>query len=173
MRSHAEKVAYTSLTVCIAMILSYLETLLPYIPLPGFKPGFANIATAVALFCLGLPSALSVSLIRILLSSLLFGSPVSLLFSISGGIFTLVVLIIYRAILNKYVGFLGLGVLSSAAHCIGQSIAASALYGVSLLFTYLPWILLLSIPTGLLTGAITYTIVSRIKKLRLGALKSN
>lgn len=171
MRSHAERVAYTAVLICVAMMLSYLEALLPYVPIPGFKPGLANIATAVALFCLGLPSAVTVSVFRILLSSLLFGSPVSLLFSLAGGLLSLGVLAIYKILLKNFVGLVGLGVLSSAFHCIGQSIAAAILYGASLLFTYLPWILLLSIPTGILTGAITYAILTRIKKLRIGASK--
>lgn len=155
------------------MMLSYLETLLPYVPIPGFKPGLANIATMVALFCLGLQNAVCVSVFRILLSSLLFASPVSLLFSISGGLTSLCILTLYKFILNKYIGLIGLGVLSSAAHCIGQSVSAALLYGVSLLFTYLPWILLLSIPTGVLTGSITYAILIRIRKLRINKLKGN
>lgn len=173
MRSHAERVAYTAALICVALMLSYLETLLPYIPIPGFKPGLANIATAIALFCLGLSNAITVSLFRILLSSLLFGSPVTLFFSLVGGIFSLCILALYKAFLFKVVGLVGLGVLSSAAHCIGQSIAAAILYGVSLLFTYLPWVLLLSIPTGVLTGIITYTILTRIKNLRISASKGN
>ena len=171
MRSHAEKVAYTALLICVAMMLSYLETLLPYIPLPGFKPGLANIATAVALFCLGLPCAVTVSVFRIILSSLLFGSPVSLFFSLAGGLLSICVLALYKVILNNFIGLIGLGVISSAAHCIGQCVAAAVFYGASLLFTYLPWILLLSVPTGLLTGSVTYAILTRIKKLRLGALR--
>jgi len=166
MLSHAKSVAYTAILVCVAMLLSYLESLLPYIPVPGFKPGLANIAVAVALLRFGLPCAITVSLTRILLSSLLFGAPVSLIFSLAGGICSLCILAVYYFFLTKIIGLIGLGVLSSAAHCIGQSLAASIMYGTSLLFTYLPWILLLSIPTGLLTGAITYTIIIRIKKLR-------
>ena len=171
MRSHAERVAYTAILVCVAMMLSYLEALLPYVPLPGFKPGLANIATTVALFSLGLPSAVAVSILRISLSSLLFGSPVSFMFSLAGGLLSLAALAIYKIILRRFVGLIGLGVTSSSAHCIGQSIAAAILYGTPLLFTYLPWILLLSIPTGILTGAISYAILTKIKKLRIGALK--
>ena len=173
MRSHAERVAYTAALICVSLMLSYLETLLPYIPLPGFKPGLANIAPAVALICLGLPDAITVSLFRIILSSLLFGSPVTLLFSLAGGVFSLCILALYKIILKKFIGLIGLGILSSAAHCIGQGLTAAIIYGASLLFTYLPWILLLSIPTGVLTGAITYAILSRIKNLRINVSKGN
>ena len=171
MRSHAEKVAFSSILICVALMLSYLETLLPYIPIPGFKPGIANIAITVALFRLGLPSAVFVSISRILLSTLLFSSPSTLIFSLSGGICSLCVLAIYILLLNRFIGLIGLGVLSSTAHCIGQSLAASLLYGTSILFTYLPWILLLAIPTGILTGTLSYLILVKIKKLRLGVTK--
>ena len=167
MRSHAEKVAYTASLIAVAMMLSYLETLLPYLPIPGFKPGLANIATMVAFFYLGLPSAITVSLFRIALSSLLFASPVSLVFSLSGGLLSLCVLALYNAMLKNKLGLMGLGLLSSVAHCIGQSIAASILYGPSLLFTYLPWLILLAVPMGILTGTITYGIISRLKTRRI------
>ena len=167
MRSHAEKVAYTASLIAVAMMLSYLETLIPYLPIPGFKPGLANIATMVAFFYLGLPSAVTVSLFRIALSSLLFASPVSLVFSLSGGLLSLGVLALYNALLKNKIGLIGLGVLSSVSHCVGQSIAASVLYGPSLLFTYLPLLILLAIPTGILTGTLTYGIISRLKKSRI------
>ena len=163
MRSHAKNVAYISMMVCVAMLMSYLEALLPYIPIPGFKPGLANLAVTVTYFYLGLPSAITISLIRIFLTSLLFGSPVSLLFSVVGGIFTLSVITVYHLVFRNRIGTIGLCVLCSAFHCIGQSLSASILYGASLLFTYLPWILLLSIPTGVLTGTLTYVIISKLK----------
>lgn len=166
MQSHAKKIAYSSMLVCVALLLSYLETLLPYIPIPGFKPGLANLAVTLSYFFLGLPFAATVSIMRILLSSLLFGSPVSLLFSLTGGVFSLGILAAYRYILRDHIGIIGLCVLSSAFHCIGQSVAASILYGASLLFTYLPWILLLSIPTGILTGALTFSIAIKLKTIK-------
>ena len=163
MRSYAEKVAYTSALVCVAMLLSYLESFLPVIPIPGFKPGLANLAVMVAFYRLGAHYAASVSLIRIFLSSLLFGSPVSLVFSLAGGVLSFVTLLICNILLNRCVGLIGIGVLCAAAHCIGQCIAASALYGASLLLSYLPWLLLLSIATGMLTGALSHAVLIRIK----------
>ncbi|MBR2460023.1 MAG: Gx transporter family protein [Clostridia bacterium] len=163
MRSSAEKVAYTSVFVCVALMLSYLESFLPYLPIPGFKPGLANLAVMISYFCLGLTAAATVSVCRILLSSLLFGSPVSLIFSLVGGILSLGVLALYGKLMKRVIGAVGLGVLCAAIHCVGQCIAASALYGAPLLFTYLPWLLVLSVATGALTGALTHATVGRLK----------
>lgn len=161
-RSFAKRTAYCAAFVCVAMLLSYLEALLPILPFPGFKPGLANLAVMVAYFWLGLPSAAAVSLCRIALSALLFGSPVSLLFSICGGALSLCALLLHRLWLKHAIGAIGLGVISAALHCVGQTLAASILYGAALLFTYLPWLLILSIFTGALSGVLLHTALRKL-----------
>ena len=162
MRSRAKKIAYTSVMVCVALMLSYLEALIPYLPIPGFKPGLANLSTMVAYLLFGLPTAISVSICRIALSAILFGSPLSLLFSVSGGIASLLAIAAFNTGIGKFFGMVGLGVSSAAMHCVGQCVSASILYGISILFSYLPWLLLLSVPTGILTGELSGIIARRL-----------
>ena len=166
MPSSAKRVAYTASLVCVAMLLSYLESLLPYLPIPGFKPGLANLAVMVAYFTMDLPTAATVSLCRIALSSLLFGSPTTFLFSLCGGALSLAALALTGALSNRFFGALGVGMSCSSAHCIGQCLAAAMLYGGAILLSYLPWLLLLSIPTGALTGALTPPILRRLSGLK-------
>ena len=162
MRSSAKATAYCAILTASALLLSYLESLLPLIPFPGFKLGLANLAIMLAFFKLGLSYAFFVSLCRTAISALLFGSPISLLFSVSGAILSLTVLILYRYALKKFVGAIGLGVLSAAMHCIGQTLAASFIYGFYLLISYLPWLLLLSLLTGTLTGWLLHLILNKL-----------
>lgn len=166
MRSSAKELAYCAVFICAALVLSYLEALLPYVPIPGFRPGLANIAVMSACFLLGTRQAASVALCRIALSSLLFGSPVSLLLSLCGGLTSVAVLALAVRSSRGAVGCIGIGCLCSAAHCIGQCLAASLLYGAALLLTYLPWLLLLAVPTGALTGALTHITVRALYRLR-------
>ena len=80
MRSQADKVAYCAVFTALGLILSYVEALIPInllIPIPGFKLGLANLAVMIAFFSLGYGYAAAVSLCRILLTALLFGSVTS------------------------------------------------------------------------------------------------
>ncbi len=166
MRSSAEHIAYCSVFVCAALALSYLEVLLPYVPIPGFRPGLANIAVMSAFFLLGMTDAAAVALCRVALSAVLFGSPISFLFSLCGGLFSIAALAVTKKLLRGGVGCIGIGVLCAASHCVGQCLVASLLYGASLLVTYLPWLLLLSLPTGALTGSLTYVTVKSLSRYR-------
>ena len=78
------------LLVALAMILSYVESLIPaFVAVPGVKVGLANIVVIFALYTLGPVEALTVSLLRVILSSFLFGSVLSLLYSLSGALLSL------------------------------------------------------------------------------------
>ena len=68
-----------------AMILSFVESRIPaFVAIPGVKVGLANIAVIFTLYKLGVKEAIAISMVRVLLISMLFGSPVSLIYSISG-----------------------------------------------------------------------------------------
>lgn len=155
MRSLAEKVSYCALFTVFGLMLSYIEGLIPLnmiLPIPGFKLGLANIAVLFAFFTFGFSCAAFVSLCRITLSALLFGTVNSFLFSISGGLLTLVALLLYKQLLHRFNGIIGLSVLCAAMHNIGQCLACAALFSYQVLTFYLPYLLLISLVTGSLTG---------------------
>lgn len=89
-RKHASahRVAIDAALLSAALMLSYLEHLIPFGPLThflGFKPGFANIVTVLAFSLLSPLDALAVSLLRVGITGVLFGSWTSLFFSFCGG----------------------------------------------------------------------------------------
>ncbi|NTW72822.1 MAG: Gx transporter family protein, partial [Eubacteriaceae bacterium] len=92
MRNNTKKLVYISMLVTQAMILSYIESLLPAIPIQGAKLGLANIATVLALSTLDLKSCFLIVIARTLLSGLLFGSMASIIYSMTGGLLSLVVM---------------------------------------------------------------------------------
>ncbi len=158
MQSQAKKVAFCSVFAALGLILSYVEALIPInliIPFPGFKLGLSNLAVLLAFFCLGFYYACAVSICRITLSSLLFGSITSFLFSLAGGILTLAVLFLYKILLHKVNGVLGLCVLCAAMHNIGQCLVCAMLFGISVITFYLPYLLVFSLITGSITGIIS------------------
>ena len=169
MRSYAEKTARSALFLALAMILSYVEAIVPLgavIPIPGFKLGLASLAVTGAFFLLGLPYAIAVSVGKTLLSSLLFGSVTSFWFSFSGGLLVLLTLGIYRLVRPKTLGCIGLSVICAAMHNAGQCLAASVLFGFSVLVYYLPALLFAALATGTVTGILLYLILKYTKHIK-------
>lgn len=152
--------------VAFAMMLSYLEAVLPLqaiIPLPGFRLGLANVAV-MATFCLFSPvDAACVSAIRILLVGLLFGSATSLYFSALGGLCSFLMLLLLRYV-GKRLSFIGASVLCAAAHNTGQIIAAVTLFGTGIVFSYLSLLLIASAVYGGVVGLLLNLMIPRLEK---------
>lgn len=148
-----------------AMLLSYLEVLLPLnvlLPLPGFRLGLANVAV-VAVFCLLSPvDAAIVSGVRIALMGLLFGTVTSVYFSVMGGAFSFLMLLLLGKI-GKKCSFLGVSILCAAAHNTGQILAAVTLFGTSLIPSYLPFLLFASVVYGGIVGVLLNLLLPRLQ----------
>ena len=123
----------------------------PLLPLPGIKLGLANIITLLLLQRFSARDALLVLLCRILLSGLLFGQAVSILYSLAGGLLSLGVMALATRLLQKKLLFLA-GALGGLAHNLGQLGAALLLTSTPGVLSYLPALILSGILTGLFTG---------------------
>ena len=109
--------------IALAMILSYLENLIPiYFVVPGIRLGLANIVTIIALTELGLKSAIIVSFGRIILSGILFGNVTVIIYSLAGATLSLLVMCIVRRI--KAFTLTGVSICGAVAHNFGQIIVA-------------------------------------------------
>jgi heptaprenyl diphosphate synthase len=162
-----KKLTLNSMLISLAVVLSYVERFIPLeliVPLPGIKLGFANIVTMFALFFLGIPSAITVTVLRCLLTSLLFGGMSSLLYSLSGAFFALNVMILLKLGYNKFFSLLGISMGGAAAHNTGQIIMASLMMRNTAIFSYLPFLLLTGLGTGLITAVITVNLFRIIEK---------
>lgn len=155
--SSARRLALDGAMLCVALALSYLESILPawtLIPLPGVKLGFANIVTVLLVRRGYAADGAAVSFARICLSALLFGGPVSLFISLAGGASAYAALCLCTFVLGRFVGLLGTSVLSAAAHNIGQLSAVAVLMSPTAAFAYLPVLLFAALFTGTITGII-------------------
>ncbi len=151
-----------------AMLCSYLEFLLPvfaFMPLPGVKLGLANVVTVILFFFVSPIDAGLVLTARVALSALLFGTPVSLFFSAMGGALAFLSLFLTRPLSHRFIGFVGISVLSAAAHQTGQIIAATILFGAGVFLLYLPVLLLAAVLTGTLTGMLIVILENRLERL--------
>lgn len=81
------KIAYGAMLVALAMIFSYVESLIPIsIGIPGIKLGVANLVTVLGIFFLGPCEVLTVVIMRIFLVGFMFGNGVSIIYSLAGGL---------------------------------------------------------------------------------------
>ena len=152
-----------SALVAVAMILSYVESMIPaFVAVPGVKMGLSNIATVFALYSLGWPYAICVSVVRVLLSSLLFGNFVSLIYSLSGAFLALEIMILLKK-LDKF-STVGVSVAGGVGHNIGQTIAACIVMENAAISLYIIPLLVSGTISGVLIGLVAGNLVERVKK---------
>ena len=156
------KLATIAVIVAVAMILSFVESRIPaFVAIPGVKVGLANIAVIFALYKLGWREALSVSLVRVVLVALLFGSVVSLAYSIAGAVLSLSLMILLRKI--GLFTEIAVSVVGGITHNIGQIFVAFLLLESDVVFYYLPFLLISGIIAGIAVGAASALLIKRIK----------
>lgn len=147
-----KKLTTLSLFTTISLAVYAIESAIPpLVPLPGIKLGLANIVTLVLLRRFRARDALTVLCCRILLSALLFGQALSLLYSFAGGLASLLVMWLVMKLLQKKWIFLT-GAMGGLTHNMGQLLTAWAVTATAGVFAYLPFLVLSGVITGLFTG---------------------
>lgn len=104
-----------------AIALHMIEAVIPS-PLPGVKPGIANIVTLYVLLQYGFTTAAWVSILRVFASSLLLGQFLSPTFALSlaGAISSLAILWLAMHLPKQYFSAVSLSILAAFAHIAGQ-----------------------------------------------------
>ena len=156
-----KKLTTLALTITFALILSYIESKIPpLVAIPGIKVGLANIAVIFTLYKFGIKEAITVSLIRVLLVSMMFGTGVSLIYSISGAILSLSVMIVLKKITP--LREIAVSVCGGVMHNVGQIAAASFMLSTNVVVYYLPFLLLSGTVAGVAVGIVSATLVQKI-----------
>jgi len=159
--SPARRVATAAVLCAVSLLFSYLESFIP-MPVPGMKIGLANLIPLLLLPSLGIPTAACVSLLRIGLSALLFGSPVSFLYSLAGGIVSFAVMaLVFRF---RLFGLTGVSVLGGVCHNLGQILVAIFALGTVRIAVLLPWLILSGTVAGLAVGLLGGAILPRLRR---------
>ena len=156
------KLTQWGLLVAAAMVLSWLESMIP-LPgmMPGMKVGLANLVVVFALYRMSLRDAAGVSLVRVALVSMTFGNAYSFAYSLTGAVLSLAVM----AGLKKLDRFsvLGVSIAGGVCHNIGQLLVAVAVLGTARLGWYLPGLLVSGVLAGTAIGAAGGLVVERVK----------
>ena len=158
-KSSAQKVALYGVLIALAMVLSYVEMLIPLpVGIPGVKPGLANLVVFLALYMMTARGALLISMVRILLVSITFGNGSAFLYSMAGGILSFLVMWIFQK--KDFLLPSGVSIAGGIAHNVGQLLMAAVILENGAVFTYFPVLL----AAGCITGGIIGFLGEQIRK---------
>lgn len=160
------RVAYFGVFTALALIFSYVETLIPiHLGIPGVKLGLANLVILIALYKMSVKETYMLSVVRVVLSGFIFGNLFSIIYSLAGGLLSLTVM----AFLKKCDKFslIGISIAGGVFHNVGQLIMAAIVLESLSIGYYLPVLLVSGMVTGLLIGITAGEMLKRLNKLHI------
>ena len=166
-RSRTKRVATLGVVASLALLLSYVEFLLPplFVAVPGIKLGLPNVAILFLLYYSGVRDAIGVSFVRVMLSAILFGSVMTLAYSAAGAALSLLVMAVLKRL--KLFSSLGVSVAGAVAHNVGQTIVAVILLDTPQIAYYMIVLTLTGIVTGAFVGILGGLLLRRIPEGKL------
>lgn len=158
-----KKLANMAMLVALAMIFSYVESLIPInFGVPGMKLGVANLVTVTGLYFLEIPEVLAVSVLRVLLTGFLFGNGMSIIYSLAGAVVSLLAMVLVKKMDGNSI--VGVSIIGGVFHNIGQILVAMAVVENLKLIYYLPVLLVAGTVTGFVIGIVAGKILPVVKK---------
>lgn len=159
------KAAYFGVFTALALIFSYVETLIPInFGIPGVKLGLANLVIVIALYKTEWREAMLISIVRIVLSGFIFGNMFSILYSLAGGLFSLAVMVILKD--KDILGIPGVSIAGGVCHNLGQLIVAMIVVKTYQVGYYLPVLMTAGVLTGAVIGIVSGEVLKRITQIR-------
>lgn len=157
------KVAYMGLFLALALVCSYVESLIPfYFGVPGVKLGVTNIVIILMLYCIGAKEAILVSVMRVLLAGFMFGNVFSIIYSLAGGLLSFAVMYLLKR--TKKFKIISISVVGGVSHNIGQLLVAAFVVENYHIFYYGTVLIIAGCVTGMLIGVISTEIILRLNK---------
>lgn len=158
MKKETKTFAILSIMIALSLVLSYVDSLIPIVvTIPGIKLGLANIATVYVLYRLGAKEAIFVSVLRVFLSALLFGTALTLAYSIVGATLSLITMIF----LKKYGSFstVTISIVGAVMHNIGQIGVAILVMSTKEIVYYLPILVVTGVISGIGVGLLAILVL--------------
>ena len=158
-----KKLANMAMLVALAMIFSYVESLIPInFGVPGMKLGVANLVTVTGLYFLKTPEVLAVSVLRVLLTGFIFGNGMSIIYSLAGAVVSLLAMALVKKM--DGISIVGGSITGGVFHNIGQILVAMSVVENLKLIYYLPVLLVAGTVTGFVIGIVAGKILPVVKK---------
>lgn len=159
------RITFMALMVAYSLILYFIESMLPslYFIAPGAKLGLTNIITLSLLYMTGLGDAFFVLVVRVIMSSIFGGGINAFMYSISGGILSMIAMFLIKKINLPGVSMIGVSVVGAVFFNVGQLIVSAMVIRNISIFVYLPILMYISLGTGILVGYTSRYITGRLK----------
>ena len=150
----AKKVSYGAMLIALSLIFSYVEVLIPIsFGIPGIKLGLANLVVVLGLHMLKPMQVFWVLVVRIVLSSMMFGSLFSMIYSLTGGILSFFVMLFLKKMCKGF-SIIGISMAGGVSHNIGQLVVAACVMENMHVFLYMPVLLIAGMMMGMLIGVL-------------------
>lgn len=163
-RTSTQTVALVGILVALALIFSYIEVLIPFnFGIPGVKLGLANLVIVISFYMLSVRDTFIIECIKIAVTSFLFGTFMSFMYSLCGGLLSFIVMLIMKK--TSRFSTMGISIAGGVFHNIGQLGVAVVILGTPKLMYYLPVLLVSGLVTGALIGIIAGAVLNRIGHL--------
>lgn len=157
-----KKTALLGFLLALSMILSYIESVLPLsIGIPGIKLGLPNLIVVILLYLYGEKEALSVNILRIVLTGFMFGNLFAILYALTGAVFSFTVMLIMKK--SNIFSIAGVSIGGGVFHNIGQLIVAMFVVETYAPVFYLPVLLVAGVATGFIIGLISARLMPYIQ----------
>ncbi len=158
------KTAQLGLFLALALILSYVESLIPFsFGIPGIKLGLPNLIVVLLLYRGGASQAALVNFMRILLSGFLFSNLYAILYALAGAVCSLCAMLIGKK--AGVFSVVGVSVLGGVFHNIGQILVAMAVVETFYVGYYIPFLIAAGTVTGAVLGIVAMELIPYLKKV--------
>lgn len=161
------RTAELGLMLALALILSYVESLIPFsFGIPGIKLGLPNLIVLLLLYekpnTVGEREALLVNVLRIVLSGFLFSNLYAILYALAGAAFSFSAMLLGRR--SKRLSMIGVSVLGGVFHNVGQLLVAMAVVETLAVAYYVPFLIVAGTVTGAVLGIAGTTLMPYLRR---------
>lgn len=161
-----QKLTFIALFVAQGLVLYMVERMIP-VPFitPGAKLGLTNIVTLLALYMFDFKDVFLIIVLRVILSTLLGGTLSSFLYSIAGGMLSFIAMYVMKKIGKDQISIIGISIVGSVFHNIGQIIVAALVIENVMIVAYLPVLLIAALGTGFFVGLTSKYLLPFMKRI--------
>ena len=161
------KMVFISLIVAQSLIMFIIENQIPYpFIAPGAKIGLSNIFVVIPLYIFDGSTALTVVILKVILSTIITGNMSTFLYSMAGGLLSLLFMFLEKKYLKNMVSILGVSITGAVMHNLAQIIVASLITRSLNLFLYLPVLTFLAILSGFFIGLVANFLIKQFNKIK-------
>lgn len=161
-----KKLAFLGIAASLALLLSYVEFLLPpiYAAVPGIKIGLPNLVILYVLYSAGIPYAALISLTRLIISSLLFGNAMTFAYSAAGALLSLLTMALIKK--SGLLSTVGVSVAGAVTHNLGQVLVAMVLLDTPEIAYYAIVLAITGTVSGIFVGLCGALLIKRLQGSR-------